>query len=56
MPLNAQAHLPRVIGSGGSCTRLSKFLTGGVFKSSVDDIQCFTLLTQISLIVIFTTH
>ena len=39
----------RVIGSGGCCTRLSKFSIGGVCKSSEDDTQCFILLLMFCL-------
>ena len=40
----------RVIGSGGSCTRLSKFLIGGVFKSRADNTQCIILLMTLKLL------
>ena len=40
----------RVIGSGGSCTRLSKFLIGGVFKSSADDTHCVILFLTLKLL------
>ena len=55
-PSTSKPTCTRIIGSGGSCTRLSKFLTGGVFKSSVDDTQGCILLMTLKLIVMFTTH
>ena len=38
----------RIIGSGGSCTWLSKFLIGGVWWYA-DDTQCFILLWTLCL-------
>ena len=40
----------QVIGSGGSCTRLSKFLISRVFKSKADDTQRFVFLMTLKLL------
>ena len=51
VPLNTQTYVHSVNGSGGLCTRLSKFLIGGMFKSSAYDTQCFILLLTLKLLV-----
>ena len=39
-----------LFGSRGSCTRLSKFLIGVVFKSNSDNTQCFIWLMTLKLL------
>ena len=49
-PSTSKPTCSRVIGSGGSCARLRRFLIGGVFKSNADDTQCFILLLTLKLL------